>query len=90
MCATLPRRRRSGTEPSTARSALKLRFLLALTFTPLFAAATIGFALWASHAHSGDTVGPTTLAVLAALFGLLTAIAAIDLWVVVRRRRTNV
>ncbi|MFC8012810.1 DUF6343 family protein [Streptomyces cinereoruber] len=81
--------RRSGSEPVTARSDLKLRLLLAAVFTPLFAAATIAFAFWAARADDGDTPGPGVLAILAVVCGLLTVTAAIDLVVVARRRRSK-
>ncbi|MEU9247012.1 DUF6343 family protein [Streptomyces sp. NPDC048385] len=78
--------RRSGSEPVTARSDLKLRFLLAVVFTPLFAAATVAFSFWAARADEGDSLGPGVLLTLAVLCGLLTVTAAVDLVVVARRR----
>ncbi|WP_258053812.1 DUF6343 family protein, partial [Streptomyces sp. Ru72] len=39
------RHERTGTEPVTARSALGLRLLLAICYTPLFIAATVLFAM---------------------------------------------
>ncbi|MFJ4429035.1 DUF6343 family protein [Streptomyces bobili] len=79
--------RRSGSEPVTARSDLKLRLLLAVVFTPLFAAATIAFAFWAAGADDGDALGRGVLTILAVVCGLLTVTAAVDLVVVARRRR---
>ncbi|MER5867214.1 DUF6343 family protein [Kitasatospora sp. NPDC002040] len=84
-----PRNWRSGTEPMTARSDLKLRLLLSVLFTPLFALATAGFALWAALAGPGDNPGPGTLTAFAVACGLLTLFAAADLLVVLRRRRTE-
>lgn len=81
--------RSSGTEPVTARSDLKLRFLLAVTFLPLFAAATVAFSVWAARADDGDRPGPGVLMMLAVFCGLLAAIAAVDLVVVARRRRNE-
>ncbi|MGW6912360.1 DUF6343 family protein [Kitasatospora sp. NPDC054939] len=84
-----PRRWRSGTEPATARSDLKLRYLLALTFTPLFALATVAFAVWAATAPDYGAPSSGTLTGFAVACGLLTVFAAVDLAVVVRRRRTE-
>ncbi len=39
---------RTGTEPVTARSPLRLRLLLASVFLPLFVAGTVLFAVWAA------------------------------------------
>nr|BFD94682.1 hypothetical protein KitaXyl93_60420 [Kitasatospora sp. Xyl93] len=89
MPTTTPRRWRSGTEPATARSALKLRYLLSLTFTPLFALATAGFAVWAAVSPVHGAPGRGTLTGFAVACGLLTLFAAVDLVVVVRRRRTE-
>ncbi|MFJ5231983.1 DUF6343 family protein [Kitasatospora sp. NPDC088391] len=80
---------RSGTEPATARTDLKLRFLLSVLFLPFFALCTAGFALWAALAAPGDVPGAGTLTVFAVACGVLTLVAAVDLWVVVRRRRTE-
>ncbi|MBV2156101.1 DUF6343 family protein [Kitasatospora sp. SUK 42] len=84
-----PRRWRSGTEPTTARSDLKLRYLLSLTFTPLFALATAGFAVWAAAAPADGAPSRGTLTGFAIALGLLTLFAAVDLMVVIRRRRTE-
>ncbi|WP_457033461.1 DUF6343 family protein [Kitasatospora sp. P5_F3] len=84
-----PRTWHSGTEPMTARSDLKLRFLLSVIFTPLFALTTAGFAVWAAVADPGASPSPATLTAFAVACGLLTLFAAVDLLVVVRRRRTE-
>ncbi|MFI6152481.1 DUF6343 family protein [Kitasatospora sp. NPDC051170] len=89
MRTTTPRRWRSGTEPANARSDLKLRYLLSLTFTPLFALATAGFALWAAASPAYGAPSSGTLTGFAVACGLLTVFAAIDLAVVIRRRRTE-
>ncbi|MFJ7909400.1 DUF6343 family protein [Kitasatospora sp. NPDC096204] len=86
---TTPRRWRSGTEPVTARSDLKLRYLLSLTFTPLFALATVGFALWAAASPASGVPSRGTLIGFAVACGLLTLFAVVDLVVVIRRRRTE-
>ncbi|MBD0672577.1 DUF6343 family protein [Streptomyces sp. CBMA156] len=89
MRTTTPRRWRSGTEPATARSALRLRYLLSLTFTPLFALATVGFAVWAAASPAHGAPGRGTLTGFAVACGLLTLFAAVDLVVVIRRRRSE-
>ncbi|GAA0703898.1 hypothetical protein GCM10010193_68610 [Kitasatospora atroaurantiaca] len=87
--AKTPRQWHSGTEPATARSDLKLRFLLSVTFTPLFALATAGFAVWAARTTPGSTPRQSTLIGFAVCCGLLTIFALVDLCVVIRRRRTE-
>jgi hypothetical protein len=87
--AKTPRYWRSGTEPATARSDLKLRFLLSVLFLPVFVLMTAGFALWASRSTGSDLPSSGALAVFAVLSGVLTVCAAVDLYVVVRRRRTE-
>ncbi|GAA2748072.1 DUF6343 family protein [Kitasatospora cinereorecta] len=87
--ARTPRTWRSGTEPATARSDLKLRFLLSVLFTPLFALATIGFAVWAADPPASGVPGQKTLIAFALGCFALTLFALVDLWVVVRRRRTE-
>ncbi|MFJ1757107.1 DUF6343 family protein [Kitasatospora sp. NPDC088134] len=87
--ARTPKVWRSGTEPATARTDLKLRFLLSVLFLPFFALCTAGFAVWAALAGPGDVPGGGTLTVFAVVCGVLTLVAAADLWVVVRRRRTE-
>ncbi|WP_406196073.1 DUF6343 family protein [Kitasatospora sp. NBC_01560] len=89
MRTTTPRRWRSGTEPATARSDLKLRYLLSLTFTPLFAIATVAFAVWAANASDLGVPSRGTLTGFAVACGILTLFAAVDLVVVIRRRRTE-
>ncbi|MFI9320894.1 DUF6343 family protein [Kitasatospora aureofaciens] len=89
MRTTTPRRWRSGTEPSTARSDLKLRYLLAVTFTPLFALGTAGFALWAASSPVDGAPSRGTLTGFAIALGLVTLFAVVDLVVVIRRRRTE-
>lgn len=89
MRATTPGHWRSGTEPATARSDLKLRYLLSLTFTPLFAIATAAFAVWAAFAPENGAPSSGTLTGFAVACGLLTVFAVVDLLVVVRRRRTE-
>jgi hypothetical protein len=80
---------RTGTEPATARSALRLRRLLSAVFLPLFAAATAGFAVWSARSGPGDSPGAGPLAALAAVCGVLALGAALDLVVVSRRTRRD-
>ncbi|MFJ1706412.1 DUF6343 family protein [Kitasatospora sp. NPDC088346] len=87
--AKTPRTWRSGTEPATARTDLKLRFLLSMLFTPVFALLTLGFAVWAARSGPTDNPSQAVLTVFAVVCGALTVFAAVDLWVVVRRRRTE-
>nr|WP_254667998.1 DUF6343 family protein [Streptomyces griseus] len=79
-------RRRSGTEPLTARSALGLRLILSIGGVTLFIALTVLLAFWSASSGAKDSPGPTSLAVLAGLCGLFAVIAAVDLVVVLRRR----
>ncbi|WP_461033813.1 DUF6343 family protein [Streptomyces mayteni] len=78
---------RTGTEPLTAYSDIRLRILLSAIFTPLFAAGTIAFAIWlaVSGAHSGPGRGP--LIALTVGCAVLTLAAATDLTILLRRRR---
>ncbi|MGW1807378.1 DUF6343 family protein [Streptomyces sp. NPDC002078] len=78
---------RTGTEPATARSAVRLRQLLSAVFLPLFAAATAGFAVWAAHSDTGAGPGSGPLTALAVVCGVLTLPTALDLAVVTTRRR---
>ncbi|MBT2907899.1 DUF6343 family protein [Streptomyces cellulosae] len=78
---------RTGTEPVTARSPLRLRLLLASVFLPLFVAGTVLFAVWAAGSDPGDSPGSGPLTLLAVVCGVLALTAALDLAVVVRRLR---
>ncbi|MEV5319208.1 DUF6343 family protein [Streptomyces sp. NPDC052687] len=78
---------RTGTEPATARSALRLRLLLSAAFLPLFAAAAVLLGLWAADSAPGDSPGSGPLTVLAVVCAVLAVVAAVDLAVVRRRMR---
>lgn len=79
-----PRDRRSGTEPRTARSALRMRLVLAVFGLLTGLAVLIGCAVLATGArHSGGLV------LLAALGGVWAMTAAIDILVVLHRRHTG-
>ncbi|MDH6144393.1 MULTISPECIES: DUF6343 family protein [Kitasatospora] len=87
--ATTPRRWRSGTEPRFARSDLKLRFLLSVIFTPFFALMTATFAVFAALAKPTGVPSQGTLVGFAVVCFVLTVFAAVDLYVVIRRRRVE-
>ncbi|WP_062214300.1 DUF6343 family protein [Streptomyces sp. NBRC 109706] len=81
------RHARTGTEPTTALSALRLRLLLSAIFTPLFLAGTVVFGIWWSRSEQGDAVGPDALRVITLICAFAAAFAVVDLLVVLRRRR---
>ncbi|MGK5529581.1 DUF6343 family protein [Streptomyces sp. URMC 129] len=83
------RRPRTGTEPVTAYSALRLRLLLSGIFLPFFAAVTVVLAVWWAASDSGDQPSPAELGRLTVGCAVLTVLAAIDLVVVLRRRRAQ-
>ncbi|MFG3115034.1 DUF6343 family protein [Streptomyces sp. NPDC048197] len=82
-----PGRRRSGTEPVTARSPLQLRLVLSAAAVVVFGAGTACFAVWSAAAGTQDSPGPTALLVLAVVCGVLVLLAALDLVVLLRRIR---
>lgn len=79
------RRERTGTEPVTARSALRLRLVLGVIGLLVFLLGTVLFALWAGTVTERDVPDPTQLTVLAVICGVLALFAAVDLVVVVLR-----
>jgi heme/copper-type cytochrome/quinol oxidase subunit 2 len=83
----LPRWRRTGTEPLTAYSDLRLRLVLSVIFAPLFVAGTVAFAVWAAAAGPDDSPSSAELAWLAVACGVIAVVALVDLVVVVRRIR---
>ncbi|MDK1471990.1 DUF6343 family protein [Streptomyces sp. 549] len=76
---------RTGTEPVTARSPLRIRLILALMFTPLFVAGALLFWMWSGQAGPGDTPHPDSLRTLAWISTALAVFALVDLFVVLRR-----
>ncbi|GGL64649.1 hypothetical protein GCM10010129_05320 [Streptomyces fumigatiscleroticus] len=78
---------RSGTEPVTARSPLRLRLLLSAVFLPLFTAAAVLFGLSAARWSTGDSPDRGVLVALTVLCAVLALTAAVDLLVVARRLR---
>ncbi|MEU0112277.1 DUF6343 family protein [Streptomyces bobili] len=78
---------RSGTEPTTAQSPLRLRLVLSGVFLPVFGAAAAAFAMWAEQSGPGDDPGRGPLIVLAVVCGVLALLAAADLLAVRRRLR---
>ncbi|MGW8066159.1 DUF6343 family protein [Streptomyces ziwulingensis] len=78
---------RTGTEPVTAQSALRLRLVLSAVFLPLFVAGSAFFAVWAADTGPGDSPGRGGLVLLAVGCAVLALSAAVDLLVVARRLR---
>ncbi|GGR07893.1 DUF6343 family protein [Streptomyces pilosus] len=76
---------RTGTEPVTARSPLRLRLLLAGVFLPLLLAGCVLFGVRATDAGPDDSPGRGPLIFLSAVCAFLALTALLDL-VVVRRR----
>ncbi|WP_049571213.1 DUF6343 family protein [Streptomyces sp. SBT349] len=83
------RHRRTGTEPVTAYSALRLRLVLNGIFLPLFAALTVALAIWWGSTDSDGSPSPAVLGWLTLAAAVLTVIAAMDLAIVLRRRRAE-
>jgi hypothetical protein len=81
------RRPRTGTEPSTARSPLRLRLLLSAVFLPFFVAAAALLGLWAARSDPGEAPGRAVLVVLAAASAAFALTTAADLLVVAHRLR---
>lgn len=80
-------RERTGTEPATAQSALRVRLLLSVIFLPFICLVTAGFALWWATADAAGSPGPGSLGVLTLGCAVLALLAAADLVVILRRRR---
>jgi Family of unknown function (DUF6343) len=81
------RRPRTGSEPLTARSALGLRLLLSVLYTPLFLAGAVLFAVWAARSDAGDSPSSGALGAVAIVCAVLSLLALADLTVVQHRRR---
>ncbi|MBL1067083.1 DUF6343 family protein [Streptomyces sp. 7-21] len=81
------RHARTGTEPVTAYSDLRLRLILSLVFVPLFTAGTVLLVLWWASAGPDDDIGRGAIAPAAVVCGVAAVIAIVDLVVVVRRLR---
>ncbi|MER7698052.1 hypothetical protein [Streptomyces sp. NPDC096095] len=73
---------RRGTEPVNARSAIKLRRILATSALFAFVAAAVLLALLATVSDPGDTPSTTQLWLLAGACALVAATAAVDLLVI--------
>ncbi|MGW4734372.1 DUF6343 family protein [Streptomyces shenzhenensis] len=78
---------RTGGEPVTARSAVRLRLLLSWIFLPVFMAAAACFALWAAGSGPGASPGRAVLVTIAAICAIIAFLAAVDLSVLVGRLR---
>ncbi|WP_329025878.1 DUF6343 family protein [Streptomyces sp. NBC_00690] len=81
------RRRRAGTEPTQARSALGVRFALATVALVVFAAATVIFAVLATTSNPGGAMSSGEYGALAALCGVVAVTAVVDLTVLRHRRK---
>lgn len=80
---------RTGTEPATAQSALRLRVVLSGAALPLFAAGAVLIGLWAANSQPGPGQSPSrgVLVALAVVCGAVALVAALDLWALNRRLR---
>ncbi|MEU8994713.1 DUF6343 family protein [Streptomyces caniferus] len=79
--------RRTGTEPMTAHSPLRLRRTLAAGALVVFVAAAVRLALAAHSAGPHDSPSPTVLLILAVVCGVLAVAAVVDLVLITRRLR---
>ncbi|MFG3310158.1 DUF6343 family protein [Streptomyces wuyuanensis] len=77
---------RTGTEPVTAQSALRLRSILAFAAFAFFGVATAALAVWAGRASPGTSPDATELTALAIACGVLCLIAALNLFYLLHRR----
>jgi hypothetical protein len=62
---------------------------LSIFYTPLFIAASVLFAVWSTRSRPGSSPTSSQLAVLAGACAALAVIAAVDLAVILRRRRSQ-
>ncbi|MDT0346604.1 DUF6343 family protein [Streptomyces litchfieldiae] len=83
------RHARTGTEPITAYSALRLRLLLSGIFLPFFLIVAVLLAVWWTGSDANDSPSSGELAALTLACAVLALIAAIDILVVLRRRRSG-
>ncbi|WP_328535396.1 DUF6343 family protein [Streptomyces sp. NBC_00344] len=77
---------RTGTEPLSAYSALGLRLVLSSAALPVFVAGAVLFGLWAAASSPHGSPSSALLAGLAIACGIIAALTAVDLAVIVRRR----
>lgn len=82
-----PRWRHDGSGARWARSDLRLRRILSMTFAPLFTAGGTLFVLLALRAADQGTPSRALCMVLAAVCFLMAGVALLDLDVIKRRRR---
>lgn len=80
------RRGRAGTEPVNARSALRLRLILASVFAPVFLAGTGLLWYWTEQSGPRDAPSSGSLATLTLICALIALFALVDLVVVLVRR----
>jgi hypothetical protein len=83
------RLRRTGTEPVTAFSDLRLRLLLSVIFAPVFVVATLLLGVWWLNAGPDDPVGRGPIGVAALICAVVSVVAVIDLAVVRHRLRNG-
>ncbi|MFI2644252.1 hypothetical protein [Streptomyces sp. NPDC018610] len=70
-----------------AHAARGMRVLMVAFFLPLFAAASVGFGVWAAHSGEHDSPSGGSLWWLCSICGLLVLVGLIDLVALRRRRR---
>ncbi|GAA1550237.1 hypothetical protein GCM10009678_36460 [Actinomadura kijaniata] len=80
--SSMNRRRRSGAEPMTARSALRTRTAFATVGLIVGVALAVACAFWGERSPGGGAAAWT----LVALGVVVAIISAADLWVLRRRR----
>lgn len=78
---------RRGTEPATARSALRVRMILAALFAPIFLAGTGALWFWTTQTGPGDVPDRGSLWALTLVCLAVSVFAVLDLVVVIFRRR---
>ncbi|MGW6220154.1 DUF6343 family protein [Streptomyces olivaceus] len=78
---------RTGTEPATAQSPLRLRLVLSAVFLPLFLGRAAYCGVWAAGTGPGDSPGRGTLVAVAAVCAAFALLAVADLVVVAGRLR---
>jgi len=78
---------RAGTEPVTARSALRVRLILSALFAPIFLAGTGLLWFWTTQTGPGGVPDRGSLWVLTLVCLAIAAFAVLDLVVVLFRRR---
>lgn len=78
---------RTGSEPLTAYSDLRLRLILSLIFIPLYAVGTLLLTVWWVNAEPGGDISPGAIGWAALICGVVAVIAIVDLVLILRRLR---